>query len=223
MTRASSASSRSLLAAVALSGTLLPLNSTMLAVALPDIADGVGGGVAASTWLVTTYVLVMAALGPFAGRLGDRHGRRRMVLLGLGAFGAASAAAGMAPSLPAAHRRARRPGGRRLARDDERRRRPAHRAAGGAPRRRVRAVRLGGRRGRRDRPRGRRPAHRRLRLARDLPRQRPGRPDRRGRSSLRSVPARDAGGERAGRRRARAPGGARCASRRSPRRRARRG
>src|SRR6187401_1755449 len=83
-------SSGSLLAAVALSGTLLPLNSTMLAVALPDIADGVGGGVAASTWLVTMYVLVMAVLGPFAGRLGDRHGRRRMVLLGLGAFGAAS-------------------------------------------------------------------------------------------------------------------------------------
>ena len=71
--RASSASSdRAVLAAVALGGTLLPLNSTMLAVALPDIASDTGGGVGASTWLVTAYVVAMAKLGPLAGRLGDR-------------------------------------------------------------------------------------------------------------------------------------------------------
>jgi MFS family permease len=93
------ASDRAVLAAVALSGTLLPLNSTMLAVALPDIASGLGSGVAASTWLVTAYVVAMAVLGPFAGRLGDRHGRRRVVLWGLGSFAAASLAAGLAPSL----------------------------------------------------------------------------------------------------------------------------
>jgi len=98
--RASSASSdRAVLAAVALSGTLLPLNSTMLAVALPDIASGTGGGVGASSWLVTSYVVAMAALGPFAGRLGDRLGRRRVLLWGLAAFAVASAAAGLAPSL----------------------------------------------------------------------------------------------------------------------------
>jgi multidrug resistance protein len=98
--RASSASSdRAVLAAVALSGTLLPLNSTMLAVALPDIASGTGGGVAASSWLVTSYVVAMATLGPFAGRLGDRVGRRRVLLWGLFAFAASSAAAGLAPSL----------------------------------------------------------------------------------------------------------------------------
>ncbi|HUR85540.1 MAG TPA: MFS transporter [Solirubrobacteraceae bacterium] len=99
--RASSASSesdRAVLAAVALSGTLLPLNSTMLAVALPDIASDTGGGVGASTWLVTAYVIAMATLGPFAGRLGDRLGRRRVILVGLLAFAASSAAAGLAPS-----------------------------------------------------------------------------------------------------------------------------
>ena len=100
MTRASSASSdRAVLVAVALSGTLLPLNSTMLAVALPDIASGLGSGVAATTWLVTTYVVAMATLGPFAGRLGDRLGPRRVILAGLGAFAVASAVAGLAPSL----------------------------------------------------------------------------------------------------------------------------
>ena len=98
--RASSASSdKAVLAAVALSGTLLPLNSTMLAVALPDIASGTGGGVAASSWLVTSYVVAMATLGPFAGRLGDRIGRRRVLLWGLFAFALSSAAAGLAPSL----------------------------------------------------------------------------------------------------------------------------
>lgn len=98
--RASSASSdRAVLAAVALSGTLLPLNSTMLAVALPDIASGTGGGVAASSWLVTSYVVAMATLGPFAGRLGDRLGRRRVLLWGLALFALTSAAAGAAPSL----------------------------------------------------------------------------------------------------------------------------
>ena len=99
--RASSGSSdtRAVLAAVALSGTLLPLNSTMIAVALPDIASATGGGVAASSWLVTSYVVAMAALGPFAGRLGDRLGRRRVLRWGLAAFALASAAAGAAPSL----------------------------------------------------------------------------------------------------------------------------
>ena len=98
--RAPSASSdKAVLAAVALSGTLLPLNSTMLAVALPDIASDTGGGVAASSWLVTSYVVAMATLGPFAGRLGDRIGRRRVLLWGLVAFAACSAAAGAAPSL----------------------------------------------------------------------------------------------------------------------------
>ena len=96
---ASSSSDRAVLAAVALSGTLLPLNSTMLAVALPDIASDTGGGVAASTWLVTAYVVAMATLGPFAGRLGDRLGRRRVILCGLLAFAVSSAAAGLAPSL----------------------------------------------------------------------------------------------------------------------------
>lgn len=66
---------------------------------LPDIASETGGGVAASSWLVTSYVVAMATLGPFAGRLGDRIGRRRVLLWGLFAFAAASAAAGLAPSL----------------------------------------------------------------------------------------------------------------------------
>ncbi len=59
-----------------LSGTLLPLNSTMLAVALPDIASGTGGGVAASSWLATSYVVAMATLGPVTGASTRRRSSR---------------------------------------------------------------------------------------------------------------------------------------------------
>src|SRR3954467_7438630 len=101
VTPASSASSdRRVIAAVAAAVTLLPLNSTMLAVALPDIASDTGGGVAASSWLVTAPVVPVARLSPFAGRLGARYGRRRVVLAGLALFAAGSALAGAASSLP---------------------------------------------------------------------------------------------------------------------------
>jgi MFS family permease len=101
VTRESSASSdRAVIAAVGLAVMLLPLNTTMLAVALPDIASDTGGGVAASSWLVTGYVVALLVLGPFAGRLGDRVGRRRVVLAGLAWFAAASTLAAAAPSLP---------------------------------------------------------------------------------------------------------------------------
>ena len=89
---------RAVVAAVALAVTLLPLNSTMLAVALPDIASDTGGGLAATSWLVTVYVVALAGLSPFAGRLGDRLGRRRVVLAGLASFASASVLAAAAPS-----------------------------------------------------------------------------------------------------------------------------
>ena len=100
MPASSASSDRAVLAAVALSGTLLPLNSTMLAVALPDIASGTGGGVAASSWLVTSYVVAMATLG--AVRRPPRRPRSGAAACCCGACSAsplASAAAGLAPSL----------------------------------------------------------------------------------------------------------------------------
>src|SRR5436305_2028713 len=75
MPASSASSDRRVIAAVAAAVTLLPLNSTMLAVALPDIASDTGGGVAASSWLVTVYVVTMAVLGPFAGRTRGAVGR----------------------------------------------------------------------------------------------------------------------------------------------------
>ncbi len=91
---------RTALVAVALATTLAPLNSTMIAVALPRILEELEQGPAASAWLVTAYLVAMAAIQPFAGALGDRFGRRRLMLLGLGWFGVVSLGATFAATFP---------------------------------------------------------------------------------------------------------------------------
>lgn len=89
-----------LLAVVGLGAVLAPLNSTMIALALPSIAADLGAGAAATGWLVTAYLIAMASLQPVAGRLGDRLGRRRLILGGLFGFGLASLGATIAPNPP---------------------------------------------------------------------------------------------------------------------------
>jgi DHA2 family methylenomycin A resistance protein-like MFS transporter len=81
--------------------SLVPLNSTMIAVGLPDVARDldVSRGTVAS--LVTAYLVAMAVCQPVAGRAGDRWGSRRVALVGLLGFGALSAAASAAPTFGA--------------------------------------------------------------------------------------------------------------------------
>ena len=98
--RAASSHEFLLLLTVALGAVLAPLNSTMIAVALPAITLDLGAGAAATSWLVTGYLISMASLQPVAGRLGDRLGRRRLILGGLLGFGVASLGATLAPNLP---------------------------------------------------------------------------------------------------------------------------
>lgn len=93
---------RGVLVAVALGTILAPLNSTMIAIALPAIADDFDASLASAGWLVAGYLIVIALLTPFAGRLGDRFGHRRLFVLGLAAFGATSLGAALAPSLEVA-------------------------------------------------------------------------------------------------------------------------
>jgi MFS family permease len=76
---------------------LVPLNSTMIAVALLDIEGDLDVGVGAVTWLVSGYLVVMALAQPLGGRLGDAVGHRPAFLSGLGAFLGAAALAALAP------------------------------------------------------------------------------------------------------------------------------
>ena len=81
------------LGTVSLGSVLAPLNSTMLAVALPEIRDDFSLSHAEIGWLVSAYLIAMAVAQPIAGRLSDRLGRMRVLRVSLLAFLALSLAA----------------------------------------------------------------------------------------------------------------------------------
>lgn len=90
-----------LLATIA-SGTLLnPLNSSMIAVALVDLARHFRLDFSSASWLISAYYLASAVGQPLSGRLADLHGRKRVFLTGLALVGVASLAAPFAPSFGA--------------------------------------------------------------------------------------------------------------------------
>jgi DHA2 family methylenomycin A resistance protein-like MFS transporter len=90
-----------ILGAVSLCTMLAPLNSTMIVVALPHIVKDFGTTIGSGDWLITLYLIAMASCQPVAGKLGDRWGRRPLILLALLAFTAVSAGAALAPDLRA--------------------------------------------------------------------------------------------------------------------------
>ena len=71
----------------------------MIAVALPDIVRGLGTDLVSASWLVTLYLIAMAALQPVGGKLGDTFGRRRLLLASLAWFAAASVGAALSNDL----------------------------------------------------------------------------------------------------------------------------
>jgi EmrB/QacA subfamily drug resistance transporter len=85
---------------VAIVLAMLPavLDQTILATALPTIATGLGR-LADVSWVVSAYVVSAAAATPLWGKLGDRHGRKRLLEVSLAIFLAASALCGIAQSL----------------------------------------------------------------------------------------------------------------------------
>lgn len=85
--------------AALLAGVLAPLNSTMIVVALPAVLADLAAPLTWGSWIVVSYLVAMAAVQPLGGALGDRFGRRRMMLVGLAGFALASIAAALAPSV----------------------------------------------------------------------------------------------------------------------------
>jgi EmrB/QacA subfamily drug resistance transporter len=87
------------LVATILGSTVVFLDSTVINVALPSIADGLDAGLAGQQWVVEAYMLTLVSLLLVGGSLGDQFGRRRMFVLGLIAFGATSLLCAVAPSV----------------------------------------------------------------------------------------------------------------------------
>src|ERR1700704_2449547 len=74
------------------------LDQTILATALPTISARLGR-ITDVSWVVTAYVVAAAASTPLWGRLGDRHGRKRLLQVSLAVFVLASASCGAAQSI----------------------------------------------------------------------------------------------------------------------------
>jgi EmrB/QacA subfamily drug resistance transporter len=77
---------------------LVGLDALVVTTALPTIRHQLGASLGSLEWTVNAYTLSFAVLLMSAAALGDRYGRRRMLTVGMGLFGAASVACAIAPS-----------------------------------------------------------------------------------------------------------------------------
>src|SRR5262249_17745686 len=75
------------------------LDVSIVTVALPTIQSSLRASLADLQWVVDAYTLPFAVLLLTAGTLGDRYGRKRLFMVGLGVFIAGSAFCGLAPDL----------------------------------------------------------------------------------------------------------------------------
>jgi EmrB/QacA subfamily drug resistance transporter len=90
------ASGRWLVAVTVLASGMAFLDATAVQVALPAIGRELDASLSGLQWTVTGYTLTLAALILLGGSLGDRYGRRRVFLVGVGWFAAASLLCGLA-------------------------------------------------------------------------------------------------------------------------------
>ncbi|WP_328607485.1 MFS transporter [Amycolatopsis sp. NBC_00345] len=80
---------------------LVAVDATVLHVALPDLVRQLRPGAAQQVWIVAIYPLTAAPLLLPFGTLGDRYGRRRVLVAGYALFGIASLGCALAPGVPA--------------------------------------------------------------------------------------------------------------------------
>ncbi|PYD00803.1 MFS transporter [Microbacterium esteraromaticum] len=80
---------------IATTQLMLVLDDTIANIALPAIAEEFTLASAALPWVINAYILVFGGLLLLGGKLGDVLGRRRVLVIGLAVFTAASAVAGL--------------------------------------------------------------------------------------------------------------------------------
>jgi EmrB/QacA subfamily drug resistance transporter len=88
---------RGVLAATILGSGMAMLDGTVVNVALPRIGRDLGAGLTALQWTVNAYTLTLAGLLLLGGALGDRLGRRRVFVIGVIWFMAASLGCAVTP------------------------------------------------------------------------------------------------------------------------------
>src|SRR4051794_24321823 len=86
------------LAVLAVAQFMVVLDVTIVNVALPAIQTDLGFSADGLQWVVNGYTLAFGGLLLLGGRASDLLGRRRLFIVGLGLFGAASLAGGFAPN-----------------------------------------------------------------------------------------------------------------------------
>jgi MFS family permease len=80
-------------------GLTYSLSQTLILPAIPALAERLGAGQAAVSWLITSYLLAAAVSTPLVGKLGDLYGRGRMLAVVAGIFCAGSVLCALTGSL----------------------------------------------------------------------------------------------------------------------------
>jgi EmrB/QacA subfamily drug resistance transporter len=88
-----------ILVAAILGTTVVTVDSTVVNVALPSIAEDLGGGLAGQQWTSNAYLVTLGSLLLIGGSLGDIFGERRVFALGVVGFGVTSLACALAPTI----------------------------------------------------------------------------------------------------------------------------
>src|SRR4051795_2394488 len=86
------------LAAMVFAVAMTFIDQTIVAIAVPDLEGDLSLSSTGAQWIINGYLLSLSALFAFGGRLGDVLGRRRMVVVGVIGFAAASAMCGLTPT-----------------------------------------------------------------------------------------------------------------------------
>ena len=94
----SARSSALALAVLLLGGFITVFDLFVVNVAIPSMQTDLGAGFAEIGFVIAGYELAFGVLLLAGGRLGDRHGRRRLFVLGIAGFAAASLLCGIAPN-----------------------------------------------------------------------------------------------------------------------------
>src|SRR5438477_2187411 len=88
------------LAGTVLGSGLAFIDGSAVNLTLPVIQANLGGGLEAAQWIMNAYALMLGALVLAGGAAADRYGRKRIFVIGVALFTAASLACAVSPNLP---------------------------------------------------------------------------------------------------------------------------